>query len=266
MEFGKQIKKLRQEAQLSQEELAERIYVSRQTISNWENDKSYPDVNSLVLLSETFQISLDKLIKGDIEIMKDVIQKEEIEKMNRYGGIYTMMLIASAVSAVPLFMLLGVWALIPWGIIWGIAMYFAFMLEKIKKDNDVQTYKEIVAFSEGQLLDDIQKQREIGKRQFRLMNVLKDTAYPVGRQDRHFYFRLFLLLRKASNAITRLPKAHNNVNMPMKIERISKAVICATSLPMYSGKPVIRCWEATTLSWVLSYGLRHATNISFFPP
>ena len=166
MEFGKQIKKLRQEAQLSQEELAERIYVSRQTISNWENDKSYPDVNSLVLLSETFQISLDKLIKGDIEVMKDVIQKEEIEKMNRYGGIYTMMLIAFAVSAVPLFMLLGVWALIPWGIIWGIAMYFAFMLEKIKKDNDVQTYKEIVAFSEGKLLDDIQKQREIGKRPY----------------------------------------------------------------------------------------------------
>ena len=98
--------------------------------------------------------------------MKDVIQKEEIEKMNRYGGIYTMMLIASAVSAVPLFMLLGVWSLIPWCIIWGISMYFAFMLEKIKKDNDVQTYKEIVAFSEGQLLDDIQKQREIGKRPY----------------------------------------------------------------------------------------------------
>lgn len=80
MELGKQIKKHRQEVQLSQEELAERVYVSRQTISNWENDKSYPDVNSLVLLSETFQISLDNLIKGDIEVMKDVIQKEEIEK------------------------------------------------------------------------------------------------------------------------------------------------------------------------------------------
>ena len=167
MELGKQIKKQhRQEVQLSQEELAERVYVSRQTISNWENDKSYPDVNSLVLLSETFQISLDNLIKGDIEVMKDVIQKEEIEKMNRYGKIYTILLIATAVSAVPLFMLLGVWALIPWGIIWGISMYFAFMLEKIKKDNDVQTYKEIVAFSEGQLLDDIQKQREIGKRPY----------------------------------------------------------------------------------------------------
>ena len=46
MELGKQIKKYRQESQLSQEELANRVYVSRQTISNWENDKSYPDVTS----------------------------------------------------------------------------------------------------------------------------------------------------------------------------------------------------------------------------
>ena len=45
MELGKQIKEHRQEAHLSQEELANRVYVSRQTISNWENDKSYPDVN-----------------------------------------------------------------------------------------------------------------------------------------------------------------------------------------------------------------------------
>lgn len=119
MELGKQIKMHRQEAHLSQEELANRVYVSRQTISNWENDKSYPDVNSLVLLSEIFQISLDNLIKGDIEVMKDVIQKEEIEKMNRYGKSYTIMLIATAVSAVPLFMWLGVWAFIPWGIIWA---------------------------------------------------------------------------------------------------------------------------------------------------
>lgn len=79
MELGKQIKKYRQESQLSQEELANRVYVSRQTISNWENDKSYPDVTSLVLLSEVFQISLDKLIKGDIDTMKEVIKQEEIK-------------------------------------------------------------------------------------------------------------------------------------------------------------------------------------------
>ena len=180
MELGKQIKEHRQEAHLSQEELANRVYVSRQTISNWENDKSYPDVNSLVLLSEIFQISLDNLIKGDIEVMKDVIQKEEIEKMNRYGKIYTIMLIATAVSAVPLFMWLGVWAFIPWGIVWAISMYFAFKVEKVKKDNDVQTYKEIVAFSEGKRLDDIHKQREIGKRPYqKILLVVVSTLITV---------------------------------------------------------------------------------------
>lgn len=176
MELGKQIKKYRQEVQLSQEELADRVYVSRQTISNWENDKSYPDVNSLVLLSEIFQISLDNLIKGDIEVMKDVIQKEEIVKMNRYGKIYTIMLIVTAISAVPLFMWLGVWAFIPWGIIWTLSMYFAVQVEKVKKDNDVQTYKEIVAFSEGKLLDDIQKQREIGKRPYQKIFLVIGSA------------------------------------------------------------------------------------------
>ena len=176
MELGKQIKMHRQEAELSQEELADRVYVSRQTISNWENDKSYPDVNSLVLLSEIFQISLDKLIKGDIDIMKDVIQKEEIAKMNRCGKIYTIMLIATAVSAVPLFMWLGIWAFIPWGIIWAISMYFAFKVEKVKKDNDVQTYKEIVAFSEGKLLDDVHKQREIGKRPYQKIFLVIGSA------------------------------------------------------------------------------------------
>ena len=169
MELGKQIKMYRLENKLSQEELADRIYVSRQTISNWENDKSYPDINSLVLLSEVFKISLDRLIKGDIETMKDVIQKEEVDKMNRYGKIYTIMLIVTVVSAVPLFMWLGLWALIPWGLIWMVSLYFASKIEKIKKDNDVQTYKEIVAFSEGKLLDDIHKQQEIGKRPYQKM-------------------------------------------------------------------------------------------------
>lgn len=51
MEISKQIKKYRLESKLSQEELAEKIYVTRQTISNWENGRNYPDINSLVLLS-----------------------------------------------------------------------------------------------------------------------------------------------------------------------------------------------------------------------
>ncbi|WP_217907054.1 helix-turn-helix transcriptional regulator [Campylobacter ureolyticus] len=61
MELGNQIKYYRSEKELSQEELADRLYVSRQTISNWENNKNYPDINSIVLLSEVFEISIDNL-------------------------------------------------------------------------------------------------------------------------------------------------------------------------------------------------------------
>ena len=96
--------------------------------------------------------------------------------MNRYGKIYTIMLIVTAISAVPLFMWPGVWAFIPWGIIWTLSMYFAVQVEKVKKDNDVQTYKEIVAFSEGKLLDDIQKQREIGKRPYQKIFLVIGSA------------------------------------------------------------------------------------------
>lgn len=62
---------------LSQDALAEKIYVSRQTISNWENDKNYPDIKSLILLSEVFHISVDILIKGDVEIMREIINNED---------------------------------------------------------------------------------------------------------------------------------------------------------------------------------------------
>ena len=176
MELNEQIKKYRTEMNLSQEELAEKIYVTRQSVSNWENGKTYPDIHSLLLLSSLFGISLDQLVKGDIEIMKAEIKKEEIAKMNRDGKIYTIMLIATAISAVPLFMWLGVWAFIPWGTIWAISMYFAFKIEKVKKDNDVQTYKEIVAFTEGKRLDDIQKQREIGKRSYQKILLVIGSA------------------------------------------------------------------------------------------
>ena len=176
MELNEQIKKYRTEMNLSQEELAEKIYVTRQSVSNWENGKTYPDIHSLLLLGSLFGISLDQLVKGDIEIMKKEIKEAEIIKMKRYGRTYALMLITTAVSAVPLIMWLGVWAFIPWGIIWAISMYFAFKVEKVKKDNDVQTYKEIVAFSEGKRLDDIQKQREIGKRSYQKILLVIGSA------------------------------------------------------------------------------------------
>lgn len=92
MELGKQIRKYRNEMSLSQDGLAERIFVSRQTISNWENDKSYPDVNSLLLLNEVFVTSIDNLIKGDIDVMKKKIQKEDQKKFEKLSNVFGLLL------------------------------------------------------------------------------------------------------------------------------------------------------------------------------
>ncbi len=86
MELGSQIKKYRNALSLSQDALAEKVYVSRQTISNWENGKSYPDVNSLVLLSEVFQTSIDNLIKGDVEVMKEQVINEERSEFKKLSA------------------------------------------------------------------------------------------------------------------------------------------------------------------------------------
>ena len=62
MSIGKQILELRQKRNMTQAEFAELFHVTRQTISNWENEKSYPDLQILVDMSNIFSISLDQLL------------------------------------------------------------------------------------------------------------------------------------------------------------------------------------------------------------
>ena len=61
MEIGNKLKAARNEANFTQEEIAEKLGVSRQTISNWENSKSYPDIISVIKLSDIYSITLDAL-------------------------------------------------------------------------------------------------------------------------------------------------------------------------------------------------------------
>lgn len=151
---------------LSQEELAEKIFVTRQTISNWENNKNYPDIHSLLLLSSLFDISLDQLIKGDITIMKKEINKADLEKFNRQSAIFCILLVLLMVSAVPLAVFLGYYGLVGTGILFIISMHYAKAIETYKKTNDIQTYKEILSFTEGKPLDEIEKAQEYGKRPY----------------------------------------------------------------------------------------------------
>ncbi len=157
MELGAHIKEHRKEKGLSQDDLAEAIYVSRQTISNWETGRTYPDVQSLLLLSYVFDVTVDSLIKGDVEAMA--------EKMDQAVKEYHRVSTVAVVSAV-LCMVLVFWGAMQ--LVWGdnvvltvvlaaaalLSMLISMgRLETLKKQHDLATYREILAFSRGEQVD-----------------------------------------------------------------------------------------------------------------
>lgn len=83
MEIGKKLKNARIEAGLTQEKAAEEVNVSRQTISNWENEKSYPDIISVIALSDLYSVSLDELLKGDQKMAEHLKESTNVVKSNK---------------------------------------------------------------------------------------------------------------------------------------------------------------------------------------
>ncbi len=75
MNLGDKILKIRKDNKMSQEQLAEVLNVTRQTVSNWENGNNYPDIETLIMISDKFKVSLDILLKGDKEMIKDINKK-----------------------------------------------------------------------------------------------------------------------------------------------------------------------------------------------
>lgn len=83
MEIGKKLKDARMRSRFTQESVAEKVNVSRQTISNWENEKSYPDIISVIELSNLYSISLDELLKGDEKMMEHLEESTNVVKSTR---------------------------------------------------------------------------------------------------------------------------------------------------------------------------------------
>ena len=81
MDFGKQIKQIRAGKNLTQEQMAAMLNVTRQAVSNWENNKNLPDLELLVLMSKVFSLSLDQLILGgnDMNNMTEKLIKDGSE-------------------------------------------------------------------------------------------------------------------------------------------------------------------------------------------
>ncbi|OJG90225.1 hypothetical protein RV15_GL001489 [Enterococcus silesiacus] len=93
MNIGEQLQLRRKELNMTQEEVAKKLFISRQAISNWETGKSYPDIENIIALSTIYEISLDNLLKGDKNVMI------ELRKNRVYQYVYTTLAILSVASA-----------------------------------------------------------------------------------------------------------------------------------------------------------------------
>lgn len=161
MELARQLKAKREEHGLSQDEVAKAIFVSRQTVSNWETDKTYPDVQSLLLLSQLFGVSIDELIKGDAAAMQQAIE-EDSRKMRllsigmlAFSGLaFLFLLVFSLVWQEP-----SDFARMSKGNIAGAATFvvlyaigfgMAIAIDRLKKKHDIVTYREIDRFLKGE--------------------------------------------------------------------------------------------------------------------
>lgn len=93
MQICERLKEARKNTGMTQEEVAEKVLVSRVTISNWENGKSLPDIASLISLSNLYSISLDDLVKGDSK-MTEKVKKDAKDLQTKTRVIITVAVIA----------------------------------------------------------------------------------------------------------------------------------------------------------------------------
>lgn len=170
MEIGHRIKSYRTQLGMSQDALAECVYVSRQTISSWENDKTYPDVQSLLILSEVFGATIDDLVKGDVEAMTKTLDSDA-KTMLRLGYVMIAFLLLMILALVWVSVQLIVWdwpteqavpTIVLALVLWGIAMFAAVWAERLKKEHDLVTYQEVLSFMTGK---DVDRATEKGRRE-----------------------------------------------------------------------------------------------------
>lgn len=94
MDIGTTIKSKRNEFNMTQQQLAEKLNVSRTTISSWENNRTYPDLNMIVELSDEFNITLDHLLKGDEVIVKQITEDTKSSRIRKKWIFFLLGIIA----------------------------------------------------------------------------------------------------------------------------------------------------------------------------
>ncbi|MBW0764334.1 MULTISPECIES: helix-turn-helix transcriptional regulator [Mammaliicoccus] len=169
MNLSKQIIHLRKEFNLSQEDLAEKVFVSRQSISNWERGKSYPDIESLLLLSNIFDVSLDHLVKGDVNMMKNEINRKELDK---WTWLMLLYLLLALITVMPIVKFIGMYGVVVPFILWLLSMFYGFKIDRFKAKHNIKTFSQILDHMEGKDVKTIRERTKKVKSKDRIMAIM----------------------------------------------------------------------------------------------
>ena len=112
--------------------------------------------------------------------MQKIINEQDVNQMKFYGKAMLMCLLILILTFGPAYLLIGLWSLVPEGLLIIGTLYFSIKLGTLQKENDVSTYKEIVSFMNGKTLDEATKQQEIGKRPYQTTVVTIASALIAG--------------------------------------------------------------------------------------
>ena len=90
MNFGEVLQTKRKSMGLTQEDLADKLFVSSKTISNWETGKTTPDIDNLIRIASLFQISLDNLLTEGSEVVENIKKKAEINNLKNIHTVQSL--------------------------------------------------------------------------------------------------------------------------------------------------------------------------------
>ena len=93
MRLGERLKEYRNQEGLSQEQLAEKLNVSRQAVTKWENDKGIPDIDNLIVISDELNLSLDELLKGNENVKEKIIFDSSAKKWHILVIVYLVAIV-----------------------------------------------------------------------------------------------------------------------------------------------------------------------------
>ena len=132
MNFSEKIREIRKSKNLTQEQFAEKIFVSRNAVAKWETNRGYPDIQNLITISEKFNISLDELVKEDSKIKNKIISDSLYKRWNYLVILYLLAIIIYILFFIFIHKIFMIGFLIATIFMLGIEIYI-FIKERFKK-------------------------------------------------------------------------------------------------------------------------------------